>query len=224
MVPSIKKEKPFLKSVHSSPLKNTALRLGSAIQAHQKARKGKRKGESGWPKYRSWNSKWFSLLYDEPNKGYKVCENILTISLGKEDENRFLKFYIKEAHLLDGQSIRNLRVVKEAGCYYAVFTVEIILPKKKPIKRTIALDPNHKNFAYGVDTEGKGIEIAAPFWLKKYDKRIDELKSRRDHCLKKSKKVIPVDVEGKPVGKEYFLPSKRWLKYQKTLEKAQQKG
>jgi putative transposase len=43
LVPSIKKEHVFLKSVHSSPLKNAALRLTSSIQAYQKSKKGKRK-------------------------------------------------------------------------------------------------------------------------------------------------------------------------------------
>src|SRR5438105_4724626 len=33
LLPSLKEENPFLKSVHSSPLKNAALRLSQAIQA-----------------------------------------------------------------------------------------------------------------------------------------------------------------------------------------------
>ncbi|MFI5205982.1 MAG: RNA-guided endonuclease TnpB family protein, partial [Candidatus Paceibacterales bacterium] len=68
LLPKIKKEKPFLNVVHSSPLKNTALRLSGVIQAHQKSKKGKRKGKTvGWPKFRSWQQSWFSLFYDEPN-------------------------------------------------------------------------------------------------------------------------------------------------------------
>ena len=74
--------------------------------------------------------------------------------------------------------------------------------------------------AYGVDTEGHTIEIAAPHWLKPYDKRIDELKSKRDRCEKRAKKVIVTDQEGKPTGKEFSSPSKRWKKYHHTLEKA----
>src|ERR1700733_4318784 len=33
-LPQLKKEHPFLKVVHSSPLKNTALRLSNAIRVH----------------------------------------------------------------------------------------------------------------------------------------------------------------------------------------------
>ena len=47
LLPSLKKEFPFLKSVHSSPLKNAALRVSASIEAHQKGKKKIRKKESG---------------------------------------------------------------------------------------------------------------------------------------------------------------------------------
>lgn len=62
LLPSLKTTFPFLKSVYSFPLKNTALRLSSAIQGHQKGKKGKRKSLLGWPKFRAWKAKWFSLF------------------------------------------------------------------------------------------------------------------------------------------------------------------
>ncbi len=222
LVPSIKKEHVFLKSVHSSPLKNTALRLTSSIQAHQKSKKGKRKGVSEWPRFRSWNAGWFSLFYDEPTKGFRVVDDVLHISLGQDESSKrlSLEFRLKESHLLKGHSIRNMRIVCENGTYFAIFTVLLTLPKPKPIHRMIALDPNHKNFAYGVDTSNTGIEIAAPTWLKPYDKRIDELKGKRDRCQKKAKKVVVKASDGTLTGKEYFIPSRRWRKRQKTLESA----
>jgi putative transposase len=223
LLPSLKEEFPFLKSVHSSPLKNAALRLSQAIQAHQKSKKGKRKGKKvGWPQFRSWQTNWFSLLYDEPNKGFKISEDSLMLSLGMGDERKrhTISFTLKEADLLKNQQIRNLRIVKEAGNYYAVFSVQTVLPKTQPIKKLIALDPNHKNMAYGVDSAGNAIEIASPYWLKPYDKRIDELKSKRDRCNKRAKKTMVTDLEGKAIGKEIYLPSKRWKKYHHALEKA----
>jgi putative transposase len=224
LLPKIKEEKPFLKVVHSSPLKNTALRLSNAIQSYQKAKKGKRKGKLGWPKYRSWKEKWFSLFYDEPGKGFIVENNILTISLGmgQDRKRRSLSIPIIDAHLLKGKVIRNLRITCELGIYYAIFTIQQQLPKKKPISKVIALDPNHKNLCYGVDLQGKAIEIAAPVWLKKFDKRLDELKSKRDRCKKKSKKTTILNEQGE-ITKEYYLPSKQWKKcdnaYKKTLRK-----
>ena len=224
LLPKIKEEKPFLKVVHSSPLKNTALRLSHSIQSYQKSKKGKRKGKLGWPKFRSWKEKWFSLLYDEPGKGFNVQDNILTLSLGmgQDRKRRSLSVPITDSHLLKGKVIRNLRITCELGIYYAVFTLQQELPKTKPISKVIALDPNHKNLCYGVDLTGKAIEIAAPLWLKKYDKRLDELKSKRDRCKKKSKKATILNEQGELI-KEYFLPSKQWTKCDNAYKKALRK-
>ena len=38
LIPGLKKEHPFLKTVHSSPLKNVGLRLTDAIQTHQRSK------------------------------------------------------------------------------------------------------------------------------------------------------------------------------------------
>lgn len=43
LLPTLKEKFPYLKSIYSSPLKNTALRLSSAIQEHQKGKKGNAK-------------------------------------------------------------------------------------------------------------------------------------------------------------------------------------
>lgn len=172
----------------------------------------------GWPRFRSWQAGWFSLLYDEPKKGFKVDQDQLFL-LG---ERIRLGFTLKDACLLKGQTIRNLRIVKQNGKYYAVFTVIAKLPEQKLSKKIIAFDPNHKNLAYGVDNDGNSIEIAAPHWLASYDRRLDELKSKRDRCLKKSKKIIIADGDGNPIQEKY-IPSKRWFTYQAALEKARHK-
>ncbi len=223
LLPSIKKEHPFLKVVHSSPLKNSALRLSDAIQAHQKSKKGKRKGKVvKWPKFRSWKKSWFSLFYDEPNKGFKIEGDTLTLSfgMGQDRKRRSLSVKLQDAHLLKHTTPRNLRIVFELGNYYAIFTIQKELPVKKPISKIIAFDPNHKNFAYGVDTEGQAIEIAQPRWVKCADQRIDEIKGKRDHCQRKSKKHLVLDENENPTGKEYCTPSRRWKKYDDALKGA----
>jgi len=221
LIPDLKKEHLFLKTIHSSPLKNAALRLTDAIQAHQKTKKGKRKGQAGWPHFRSWSKRWFSLQYDEPKKGFKVTKESLKLSFGVDENKKRLSatFRIKEAHLLKGQQIRSLRIVKQEGLYYAVFTVEVAVPEKKPLKTCIALDPNHKNMVYGVDTNGRAIEVAAPHWLKAHDTRGDELKSRRDRCDKKAKKITILTKTGEPTGKEYYLPSREWQRRNRAVER-----
>jgi putative transposase len=88
-LPQLKKDHPFLKAVHSSPLKNTALRLSDAIQVHQKSKKGKRKGKQmGWPKFRAWKQGWFSLFYDEPEKGFRIQGKTLILSLGMGQDGK----------------------------------------------------------------------------------------------------------------------------------------
>ena len=65
-----------------SKMRLPILRLSEAIQVHQKAKQGKRKGrQMGWPKFRSWKRSWFSLFYDEPEKGFKIQGNNLILSL-----------------------------------------------------------------------------------------------------------------------------------------------
>jgi putative transposase len=221
LIPKLKKEHPFLKTVHSSPLKNSALRLTQTIQAYQKGKKGKRKNSTGWPSFQAWRAHWFSLYYDEPNKGFKITGDTLELSLGADKNRKRLSvsLQIKDAHLLKGHAIRTLRIVKENGLYFAICAVQGVLPVKKPIKTAIALDPNHKNMVYGVATNGKAIEVEAPRWLQAHDKRTDELKSRRDRCNKKAKKMLAVDSEGQPTGREYYLSSREWEKRNRVLER-----
>ena len=55
LIPDIKIDHPFLYAVHSSPLKNAAIRLSGSIQDYQDCRHGRRAGKpTNWPKFRSW--------------------------------------------------------------------------------------------------------------------------------------------------------------------------
>lgn len=223
LLPDLKKAKPFLKVVHSSPLKNVALRASSSIQAYQKSRQGKRKGKkAGWPRFRSWNRSWFSLLYDEPSKGFKLegSELRLSLGVGLDRCERYITVKLESLQALHGKEVRNLRIVKQLGEYFAVFTVRTAVPDTKQIQRAIALDPNHKNLAYGVGTDQCAIEIASPSWLKKVDKRIDELKAKRDRCRKKSKKI---DLPPEAQKEFYWRPSRRWEKFNRMLKELYRK-
>ena len=222
LIPELKKKHPFLKTVHSSPLKNAGLRIADTIQTYQKSRKGKRKGKvTGWPKFRSWKANWFSLYYDEPNKGFRLEDKYLKISLGMGEKRKRISISIpiQESHALKGKKIRNLRIVKKSNVFSAIFTVITKVPKNKSIKKVIALDPNHQNLSYGVDNQGNSIEIEAPYWLKIYDKRIDEIKSKRDRCKKKSKLIDILDKDGKKTGRRRWKTSRRWQRFDATLQR-----
>jgi putative transposase len=161
LLPILKADHPFLKSVHSSPLKNAALRLSRAIQAHQDSRSGRRAGPAvQWPRFHRWNRDWFSLEYDEPGKGFSFGGGTLRLSLGANAQGKRLALEIPLGETVGGLgAARNLRIVKEGRTYFAVVTLRRFLPAPKPIRTAVALDPNHKNFAYGVGTDGRAFEI-----------------------------------------------------------------
>jgi putative transposase len=200
-VPKIKEDNPFLYSVHSSPLKNVALRLKTTYERFFK-------NLGGFPKFKSWKKKWFSLYYDEPNKGFKVNNKSLKISLGK-------KYYIygtlKEK--LKCNNIKTFRLIKEKNKFYAIFTVEDITPKviEEP-KSFISIDQNHKNLFVAIDNNGFTYEFEKLYQTKYFDKIIDELKAKRDLCNRKHKKRVSSN------GSIYYVPNKRWVRLDNAIK------
>ncbi|OLB28531.1 MAG: hypothetical protein AUH05_22640 [Ktedonobacter sp. 13_2_20CM_53_11] len=83
--------------------------------------------------------------------------------------------------------------------------------------KVVALDPNHKNFAYSVGSDSKATEIKNPYFLKSFDKRIDQLKSKRDRCKRKSRLISRQD------GSHFLLPSRRWLMLNARLQNVYRK-
>lgn len=210
LVPIIKKEKKFLNTIHSSPLKNTALRLKqSFVSFFNKHAK--------FPKFRSWKLKWFSLYYDEPNKGIKIDENNVRISLGANEEGKRLYIHalLKES-LRDNTTIKNFRITKENKRYYLIVCMEKEVDKPVESERFIAIDPNHKNFFVGIDYLGNTIEFNNISMIKYLDKEIDRLKSKRDKCVKKNTLI-------KTPHSEYFIGSKRYKRLDNALGKSMQR-
>jgi len=223
LVPDLKADHTFLKSVYSSPLKNAGLRLSKAIRDYQASQHGKRPGPKvKWPKFRSWKTRWFSLEYDEPWKGYTLDGQTLQLKLGVDADGQRVSTLGRLAEPLPtryAENVKTLRIVKEAGQFYAVFTVDMDARQPGKVKhpRVIALDPNHKNLAYGVGTDGRAIEIENMPGLKALDARIDLLKSRRDQCQRNSVKVV------RPDGSVFYRPSRRWTFFNNRLQDAYRK-
>ena len=199
-------------------LKNAALRLSKAIRDYQNGKHGRRANQVNWPRFRAWKRTWFSLQYDEPWKGYALAGRRLSLVLGQDAAGKQLKIELELAealpHWIKHKDISQCRIVKEGQIYSVVFSVQRKLPSGKPLSptRVVALDPNHKNFAYAVSTDGVATEIKNPYFLKGYDKRIDQLKSKRDRCKKRSRLLTHPD------GSRFWLPSRRWLMLNDRLE------
>ncbi len=224
LVPMLKAEHPFLKTVYSSPLKNAALRLTAAITEYQKSRRGERANghQVAWPHFRKWKKKWFSLLYDEPWKGYMLNGRELTLSFGQDENKKQYQTVVAltEALPFDQSQVKQLRITKEIDRFYAVFTVEVEPKQKKEIAlppglKVAYLDPNHKNLAWLVDTLGNGIEIDNMPTLKLIDRRIDEVKSKRDSCLRQSH-LVEFKRDDDSVHR-HWEPSRRWKWYNAAL-------
>jgi putative transposase len=226
-VPTFKQQHPFLYKVHSSPLKNVALRLKDAYDRWLNPELDNEK-----PHIRSWKKKWFSLFYDEPNKGFQMLDSTtLQVSFGKlsDEEHQEQKKKDKSVKkqititvelieplvLEETEVIKTLRITKDLDSYYAVFTIE----NKKEVELVkeqtyISFDPNHKNLAVGIDNEGRTYELQRVTSVLQYwDERIDQIKSKRDQCQKQSHLVITPHTE-------YWKPSPRWERLNRVVEKA----
>src|SRR5216684_3967357 len=137
LIPDLKAQHPFLKTVSSSVLKNAALRLSKAIRDYQDGQHGRRVNIVNWPRFRAWKRNWFSLQYDEPWKGYALTGRTLTLVLGQDQTGKQLKIELELAeappHWVKHRHIRQCRIVKEGQIYSVVFSVERKLPNGKPL-------------------------------------------------------------------------------------------
>lgn len=226
LIPEMKREYPFLTEVYSSPLKNAALRLSRAIRDFQASWHGKRKGQRiRWPKFHRWSSNWFSLVYDEAWKGYRLDGRILSIHLGKRSGKRYIVCgkLVEPLPLRKDERVMRLRIVKHAGQFFAIFAMEreAPIPHNGASLRVIALDPNHKNLAYGVGTDGRAIEIENLRSLRWLDERIDLLKRRRDRCRRRAR-VDAQDGE-ESVMRRHGKTSRRWEYLNHRLQQAYQR-
>jgi putative transposase len=214
LVVQIKQEHRYFYSVHSSPLKNVGLRLKKSFDNMYKLK-------NAYPNYKSFSRQWFSLYYDEPNKGIKVKNKTIRISLGckLDEKGKKQRLYLNgklgekiNLRTKTGQ-VRNYRIFKEYGKYYLLVCIKfeqspMTLPKTKKV---IAIDPNHSNFFVGIDNAGKSIEFGNLYQIKYFDDQIDKVKSKRDKCLRKSVK------QTSGYGKTYWTPSRRWIRLNKAL-------
>ena len=124
----LKEKYPFLHTVFSSVLKEPSSRIKHAYEKFFR-------GEAGYPNYRSWKKQWFSLVFDEPNKGWEVKEDgkTLSVSLGKIAElpkekgkqNPSVVGKLKETlEVSKNEVVKMFSLVKQQGSFYAIFTLE----------------------------------------------------------------------------------------------------
>jgi putative transposase len=203
----------FINTIYSKPLKEVATRLEFAF-------KGFFKNNKGYPHFRSWKKKWFSLYYDEPYIGYSINDNEFILSCGKDINGKRIKIKAQLKNKLRSGKLKTLRICKKSNKYYINLTFDMLDPIKKDIKNWISIDQNHKNFFCAVDNNGKTIIFNKNNFIKYGDKQIDEIKSIMD---KKKKYLINGDknynVKFKQYTKEYNRLKNKLIKvYDKIRE------
>lgn len=125
---ALKEEYLFLNTVFSSVLKEPSSRIKKAYDKFFKE-------GAGYPKFRSWKKKWFSLVFDEPNKGWEVKEDGKTISISLGDipdlpkekgkRNPSVLGTLKEkVEIQDNELFKVFSLVKQQGKFYSIFTIE----------------------------------------------------------------------------------------------------
>lgn len=214
MVRVLKEEYPFLKTVYSSVLKNSALRLKNTFDGLFKEKKG-------FPKFRKQKNKWFSLEYEESFVGYKIKDNVLTISLGTDkDDNRLKAHMVLSRKLREYTKMKTLRICYEHGRYYAVFTV--VVGKKDKVKdvtearkRWCSIDPNHKNNFVMLDYKGETFELSNNTFVQHIDKQIDALNDELKEARKYKDDVKEAEYKKEKNGEkvEELLKAVDDLKY-----------
>ena len=177
--------------MHHSPLKNAAIQLKESYDRFFQ-------GLSEMPHFRSYSKKWFSLYYDEPNKGFKIKENKeIDLSLGKikveetdkkgntreKEKQLHIKGKLKETlRYGKGGRVKTFRLCKEKNRFYGIFTIEEPDKELKTAepKRWISIDQNHKNFFVGADYKGETYEFERLYADKYFDKknRFGKIKKR----------------------------------------------
>ena len=182
---ALKADYPVLKTVYSSCIKNAALQLGiDYSNAFGRIRLGKK---AGFPKFSSRKETWQPLVYEDFHVGYKIdfINDFVQVQLGKDDSNKRismqLTFSEKVTKLFPSTfKIKVFQITKDLRNknYYAVFSVEVADKPKKPVNKVIALDPNHKNVAYGVDSNSEALEIARLHHIKAANKRVDSINKK----------------------------------------------
>ena len=124
--------------------------------------------------------------------------------VSKKEKQKYVYGQLVDPLKLNGAKIKAFRLCKEHKRFYAIFTLEKEeIPMNLPKERWIAIDQNHKNFFVAIDSEGQTIEFENLYQTKYFDKKIDELKSKRDKCSKKQIK------RKTPHGVKYYIPSTR---------------
>ena len=205
----LKENYPFLHTVFSSVLKEPSNRVKQAYEKFFR-------GEAGYPTYRSWKKKWFSLVFDEPNKGWEVKEDGITLSVslgtipelpkerGKRNPSVIGKLKEK-LEVKEKELWKTFSLVKQQGKFYAIVTLESCSKEELEYKEAMRV---YRKACNRAKKEGKVLP-EQPIWE---EKKVEIPKECRWIAIDPNHKnfFVGVDDQGESIEFQKLKMIKYW--------------
>jgi putative transposase len=176
---------PELNQVYGKLLAEVYYRLDAAMQAFFRRVKA---GETpGFPRVRPRHC-FFTLVY--PAMYLTVEGNKITLPTGGKGKTK--RYPNIEAELTEEppQGYREVAISRDArGNYFASFSYRVEAEEPQA-GQTVAFDLGIKTLAIGVNERGRVYQIGGFKGAQWYNKQLDNIRSKRDKCKKKSRRYI----------------------------------
>lgn len=175
-LPTLKKDRPWFKSVHSQVLQSTLRRLDTAYQNFfRRVKKGEK---PGFPKVKK-KGQWNSILYPQ----FLTHPGPITIvpKIGKVKT-------VFHRPIPESAKIKTLSIMKQAGKWFACFSFEISLipePKQDSLP-SVGIDMGLIDFFYTSDGDHRPV----PKIFRKKEKLLKKLQRRLSKAQKRSVKYM----------------------------------
>jgi putative transposase len=176
---------PELQQVYGKLLQEVFFRLDDAMKAFfRRVNKGEK---PGFPRVRPRHS-FFTLKY--PAHYLKMTNGIIELPTGGKGKRK--QYPNIQAKLTEEppEQYKEVAISRDArGNYYASFVAETA-EEICTTENVVAFDLGIKTLAVGVTDQGRGYHIGGFKGGHWYCKQLDKLRSKRDHCKKKSRRYL----------------------------------
>ena len=176
-LPSLKEERPWYKSIHSQVLQNVLHRLDVAYQAF--FRRVKEGGVPGFPKFKKrgqWNSITYPQYRKRPTQSGVFVSKVGTIKI------------VYHWEIPENSNIKTMTITKEAGKWFACFSVELPLKlehKPEPLP-PLGIDMGLIDFYY----DSNGDQVTIPKHYRQKEKQLKRLQRRLSRAKKGTKRYL----------------------------------
>src|SRR6266702_3484664 len=176
---------PELCQVYGKLLHEVYFRAEKAMQAF--FRRCKAGEKPGFPRVRPRHD-FFTLIY--PAMYIKVQGERLILPTGGKGKHKRFATIVAQLTEEAPTSFKEVAITRDArGNYYASFVSERI-EQTSSDTGVIAFDLGIKVLATGVNSRGKVYTVGGFKGSRWYNKQLDKIRSKRDHCKKKSKRYL----------------------------------